>query len=110
MGEIVPRLQGRSKFGSFDAYECEIRDQAKENIGIECQKRREAGKIKILMVVKPKRAKWRSSVHHPQSEQTQPGRPNSRPKTKSNQGRQNCDNSPAKRHKVVEEFAAAQSI
>src|SRR5438552_13891055 len=31
------------------------------------------------MVVKPKRAKWRSAVYPSKSEQTQPGRPNSRP-------------------------------
>src|SRR6266550_2530367 len=110
MGEIVPRLQGRSKFGSFDAYECEIRDQAKENVGIECQKRREAGKIKILMVVKPKRAKWRSAVYRSKSEQTQPGRPNSRPKTKSDQGRQNCDSASGKRWKVFQKFAVEQSV
>src|SRR4029077_21070526 len=64
----------------------------------------------MSMVVKPKSAKWRSAVDRPKSDQTQPGRPNSYPKAKSNQGRQSCDSSSGKRRKVFQEFAAEQRV
>jgi hypothetical protein len=110
MSKFVSRLQCGAKFGSLDAYECEIRDEAEENVRVECQKWREAGEIKILIVVKPKRAKGHSDVYRSKSEQTQPRRPNTKPKAKSNQDRQNYQSSPEKRRKIFQEFAVEQSV
>src|SRR6266403_2266169 len=110
MSKFVSRLQCRAKFGSLDAYECEIRDEAEKNVRVECQKWREAGEIKTLIVVKPKRAKWHSAVYRCKSEQTQPRRANTKPKAKSNHNRQDCHGSPGKRRKVFQEFAVEQGV
>ena len=62
------------------------------------------------MIVKPKSTEWRTAIDRPKRDQAQPGQPNSCPKTKSNQGRQKCDNSSGKWRQVFEEFAVEQSV
>src|SRR5207244_13174108 len=75
MGKVIPRLQCRPKSGSLDTFKGEIRSQAKENGRVEGQEWRQAGKIKILVVVKPKGEKWCSGVDAADSKQAEPRRP-----------------------------------
>jgi hypothetical protein len=75
MGKVIPRLQCRPKSAFLETFKGEIRNQAEKNDRVEGQKWWQAGKIKALVVVKPKGEKWCSGVNPPESKQAQPRRP-----------------------------------